>query len=45
MARGVSSQFFDDTREIKVAFAHYGFHSEPALNSQRYNKLLHLRGL
>lgn len=43
MVMDLFSWFFDDTREIKVAFAHYSFHSESTLNVQCYNKLLYLR--
>lgn len=42
--QGLFAQFFDDTREMKVAFTHYSFHSKSSLNIQHYNKLLHLRG-
>lgn len=41
--QGLFAQFFDDTREMKVAFTHYSFHSKSSLNIQYYNKLLHLR--
>lgn len=43
MLMDLFSQFFDDTREIKVAFAHYSFHSESIFNTQCYNKLLYLQ--